>query len=126
MEKLYNEETEDTPRVEFDKDAGVFSITGRSLPENAVAFYIPLLEWLKEYTNAPNSKTVFNFQLDYFNTASAKQLTKVLLAIQTLAEKSEVMVNWKYLKDDSDILASGMRFSRLIKANIQLIEIPDF
>ncbi len=49
MEKLIIGHTEDTPNVRFEPETGVFCIEGRSLPENAVAFYNPILDWLKQY-----------------------------------------------------------------------------
>jgi hypothetical protein len=121
MERYYIAETEDTPRVELDKDTSIFYISGRSLPENAVAFYSPVFDWLKEYIESSNSQTTFNFKFDYFNTASAKQITKILLLLQTLAEKNQVKVKWHYLKEDFDILASGARFAKLIKVPIELV-----
>ncbi len=122
MDTLFLNHTEDTPKVVFNKYEGIFLIEGRSLPENAVAFYLPLLDWVQKYSQAPNSETYFDIRLDYFNTASAKQITKLLLAIQELAQKNTVKVRWYYLKEDTDIMSSGARFSKLIKANIELVE----
>ena len=44
---------EDTPSVILDKEQGLFEIGHRSLPENAIAFYEPILNWLNEYKSAP-------------------------------------------------------------------------
>ncbi len=121
MERLYIDHTEDTPKVLFDFNEGVYVIEGRSLPENAVAFYIPILEWLREYELTQNKGFAINFKLDYFNTASAKQITKVLIQLQQMSLKMEVLVKWHYFIEDADIMASGMRFSKLIKANIELL-----
>ncbi len=71
--------SDDTPKVILDADNNTFEISGRSLPEDVVAFYDPILEWLDEYAQNPLEKTVFNFKLEYFNTASSKLLLDVLL-----------------------------------------------
>jgi hypothetical protein len=121
MEKLIIEHTEDTPNVRFEPEAGVFCIEGRSLPENAVAFYNPILEWLKQYEKLEQKGFNFDFKLDYFNTASAKQITKLLIQLQQMTLNFDIKVNWHYYVEDADIMASGMRFAKLIKANIELL-----
>ena len=69
--------TEDTPEVLLDDKVGAFKISGRSLPEDAFWFYNPIVEWLVEYSKSPLDKTEFHFNLEYFNTASAKQVFKI-------------------------------------------------
>jgi hypothetical protein len=125
MEKLFFDHTEDTPKVLLDADNKLFSIEGRSLPENAVEYYIPILDWLKEYGKLPKSSIVFNFKLEYFNTASAKQITKLFILLQQLSENIPVKINWHYFRDDADIMSSGMRFAKLIKVDIELIPYED-
>ena len=71
--------TDDTPHVILDPDNEIFEISGRSLPEDVTAFYEPVLTWLDEYAQNPNSKTVFTFRLVYFNTASSKLLLDILM-----------------------------------------------
>lgn len=121
-EALLIESTEDTPKVVFDITNKLFEISARSLPENAIGFYEPVLKWLNDYSNSPLDLTVFDFKLEYFNTASAKQLAKFLLILENLAKKSKVVINWYYKKEDADMLASGTRFSKLIDLNFNLIE----
>lgn len=125
MENIYLEHTEDTPQVNLNTSDFICTITGRSLPENAIAFYLPIIEWLNNFATTSNNDLTFNFKLDYFNTASAKQITKVLLVLQKLAETKNIKINWHYFVDDADIKASGMRFARLIKADIELISYED-
>lgn len=121
-ETLLIESTEDTPKVIFDVEKKLFEISARSLPENAIGFYEIVLKWLNDYSNSPLDLTVFDFKLEYFNTASAKQLAKILLILENLTKKSKVVINWHYKKEDADMLASGTRFSKLIDLNFNLIE----
>ena len=77
---------------------------------------------MNNYKNEPNELTQFTFKLDYFNTASAKQITKILLLLEELAKKNIVNVKWYYQKDDLDMKSSGDRFAKLIKVDIELLE----
>lgn len=123
MEKLFIKETEDSPRIEFDYENKLFEISGRSLPENAIGFYEPVLNWLSTYSATPLELTIVSFKLEYFNTSSAKQLAKILLMLEKLAEKGhKVIINWYYQKEDTDMYASGNRFSKLISLNFSFIE----
>lgn len=122
LEALIIEPKEDTPKVVLDLTNKVFQISARSLPENAIGFYEPVLKWLTEYAESPLDITVFDFTLEYFNTASAKQIAKVLLILEKIAKKQSVAINWHYKKEDSDMLSSGTRFSKLIDLNFSFIE----
>jgi len=54
MEVLSIKGTQETPEVMLDKQSGVFSISGKSLPEDVKEFYNPLIEWIENYSNEPN------------------------------------------------------------------------
>jgi len=123
MEKLFIKETEDSPKIELDYDNKLFEISGRSLPENAIGFYEPVLQWLDKYSSTPLEITIVHFKLEYFNTSSAKQLAKILLLLEKMSEKGhKVVINWYYQKEDTDMYASGNRFSKLISLNFSFIE----
>jgi len=123
MKALYIKAQEDTPEVILDKDKKIFEISERSLPENAISFYEPIINWLQEYKNSPLDETIFKFKLEYFNTASAKQIAKILLELQEIAKVSKVKILWYYHKDDTDMLTSGLRFSKLLNIPFEFIEI---
>ena len=114
MKNLIIEETPDTPKVFFDKASGIFEVSGRSLPENAVKFYAPVLQWLDEYINVPNASTSFEFKLDYFNSASAKKIVEIIAILEKLSEKKlAVVINWYYSKDDELIRNRGIEMSEI-------------
>ena len=122
MDALIIESTEDTPKVILNPEENNFLLSERSLPENAIDFYKPIFDWLNNYKNEPNKLTIFTFKLDYFNTASAKQITKILLLLEEMAKSNNIKVDWYYQKEDLDMKSSGARFSKLIKVKIELIE----
>ena len=112
MNKLSITGTEDTPSVLLDKDAGIFEISGRSLPEDAAEFYAPILKWLGEYGKNANGTTEFQMKLEYFNTASSKLLLDVLTKLEDI-EKAKVI--WFYHDDDEDMEEAGEEFSEIIE-----------
>lgn len=126
MQNLFIEHTEDTPKIEFNIDENVFKIEGRSLPENASDFYISVIDWLAEYNKSPRNKSlVFDFRIDYFNTSSAKEITKILLILQDVNRQVKVKIRWFYFKEDIDLKKSGELFNRLIKLDFEIIPYAD-
>lgn len=126
MDALYISNTEETPEIILDVAKNIFSISQRSLPENAIGFYAPIFEWIEKFTtNPPLAEMEFVFNLEYFNTASAKQIAKILLMLERLSENIDVLVVWQYKSDDVDMMSSGLRFSKLLNIEFQLKEIED-
>jgi len=122
MEPLDIKATNDTPRVLFDPDNNLFEISGRSLPEDVVTFYQPVLDWLDEYTRTPLKKTDFVFKYIYFNTATSKLVQDILTRLEHLHEKgSEVKVSWYYEQDDEDMLDLGIEFKENVNIAFEII-----
>ena len=84
MNELILEKTNDTPFVYLNKNENKFSIGGRSLPENAITFYEPILNWLENYIVNPNPETVFEFNFEYFNSASSIQIFNIVFLLKKL------------------------------------------
>jgi hypothetical protein len=122
MEALKLEPTSDTPRVILDAAAGNFEISERCFPEDATRFFTPILSWIKDYSLTPNTSTHFHFKLEYYNTSSSKQLFKLFVLLQEIAQKSEVVIHWHYHKSDTDMLSSGERYSKLLNFPFDMIE----
>lgn len=120
--KFLIEETQDTPKIVLDSANGIFEISGRSLPENAVKFYEPVLEWLEAYINSPNQDTKFEFKLDYFNSASAKKVFEIVTVLEKLSQKNyKVSINWYYSKDDELIKNRGMEIKEMAEIPFEVI-----
>jgi len=126
MEPLIIEGTPKTPTVRFDADEGVIEIKGRSIPENSVEFYEPLVNWLEEYKKNPKAKTVVNIQLEYFNTSSSKCILDVFKKLEAIHKaKHEVEINWYYEEDDEDMLEAGEDYESIIRIPFKMIEIVE-
>jgi len=106
-------EGDTTPAVVLDSSKNIFEIKGWSHPEDAIHFYGPVLAWLTEYEKSPNPQTEFHFNYDYYNTASSKQIFRMISLLETVAAKSKTTIHWHYEKDDEDMLAAGERFSKM-------------
>ncbi|MBO7142759.1 MAG: DUF1987 domain-containing protein [Bacteroidales bacterium] len=114
--------SDDTPKVILDADNNTFEISGRSLPEDVVAFYDPILEWLDEYAQNPLDKTVFNFKLEYFNTASSKLLLDVLLKLEDMYDAGhDVLVKWHYPDDDEDMEEAGEEYADIVEVPFEQV-----
>ncbi len=120
MEPLLLEPTEDTPEVILDSEKNTYRIANRSLPENAFDFYKPIYEWLEKEVFTVEANIEFHFQLDYFNTASAKQIGKIFNLLEQV--KNKLVVVWHYYSDDLDMYESGKRFARLTGIAFDFIE----
>jgi len=121
MQSLIIKATEDTPEIIFDPANKKFLISNVSLPENAIEFYAPILNWLKKYRDNPLSETVFDFNIEYLNTASSKQIFELVFLIDKINDVSDVTINWHYDAIDEDMQALGIRFTHLVKVNFELI-----
>lgn len=119
-DELLIKATEDTPEIHFSSLTGVLKISGRSLPEDAFSFYEPAQNWLSSYALTFPEHTDAHFKLEYFNTASAKQIFKILQTLCQLSKQKSVKVTWHYDEGDKDMQASGQRFSKLCGINVEL------
>ena len=122
MKPLIIQATEDTPEIVFDPENGVFKISNVSLPENAIEFYAPVIDWLKKYKENPNPETIFDFNIEYLNTASSKQIFELIFLIDKISEFSDVTIRWHYDVIDEDMHSLGIRFTHLVKVKFELIE----
>lgn len=128
MKTLHIPGTEDTPNIVLDEDTNTLEISGRSIPEDAVRFFQPILDWLQEYSETPKPQTNVVFRLEYFNTASSKLILDMLLMLEELHNNgSEVNVSWYYMEDDEDMYEAGEEYSDLIEVPFELIsfDTPD-
>jgi len=106
--------TDDTPSVILDKENNKFEFAGRSMPEDVVAFFQPVLDWLDEYASDPNPKTVFDFKMNYFNTASSKIIMDILLKLEEMKDDgNDVACNWYYPEADEDMKEAGEEYAEI-------------
>ncbi|MBN2487326.1 MAG: DUF1987 domain-containing protein [Bacteroidales bacterium] len=123
MEKLIIGKTQNTPAVSFDADSGVFSIEGRSIPENPGDFYDPILNWLGGYFKSPAEKTIFNVTLDYVNSGSSKYLLGIFRVLKKhYSEGLNIEINWYYEEDDEAIESLGGHYLSILQMPFNMKE----
>ena len=116
METINIESTPKTPSVMFDSTQGLLVIKGRSIPENSVEFYRPMMEWLDLYSSTPTKKTNVNIQLEYFNTSSSKCILDIFKKLESIHKKgNEILINWFYEQDDEDMQEAGEDYQAIIQ-----------
>ena len=115
MEPLKIEKGVDTPEIILDAQNNLFSICGRSYPEDTKEFFTPVIDWMEKYIQSPNEETVFTFKLQYFNSSSYKPIFDILSKLEAVKEKGKsVKVNWQYKKADHDMQEAGEEFAEMV------------
>jgi hypothetical protein len=126
MEELNIEGTPKTPEIRFDFSSGEILIKGRSIPENSIEFYKPLVDSLENYAESPKENTIVNIQLEYFNTSSSKCILDVFKKLEKINTNSnKVVINWYYEEDDEDMLEAGEDYEAIINIPFKMIEVEE-
>lgn len=126
MEKYSIDGTPKTPTISFDLGSGVLEIKGRSIPENSIEFYKPLVDALDKYAGTPKSATNVNIQLEYFNTSSSKCILDVFKKLENINKNgSAVVINWHYEEDDEDMLEAGEDYQAIINVPFKMVQVSE-
>jgi NDP-sugar pyrophosphorylase family protein len=118
MENLFVKGTDRTPRIDFNYDTGTLEFAGRFIPSDTEDTMGPVLDWLKEYGQKPQKKTVLNLYIEYFNTANSKRMLDFMRKIEKI---SNVTINWHYEEGDEDMYEMGEDFQIILTADFNLI-----
>lgn len=126
MEAISIEGTPKTPTVKFDPATGVLELKGRSIPENSIEFYKPVIDVLDKYASNPKPVTNVNVQLEYFNTSSSKCILDLFKKLEAINNNgSSVTINWHYEEDDEDMLEAGEDYQAIINVPFKMIQIQE-
>ena len=107
---IYIASKEDTPEVILDATNHKFSITGMSMPEDSLSFYRPIVQWIEEYVKQPFDKMCLDIKLLYFNTASAKEIARILATLYACEQQDKITVRWFYDHNDLENLDACKRY----------------
>lgn len=118
MKSLFIEESKATPKVSFNPNGELF-IHGRSLPEDPLGFYQPILDWIK---NCTCESITLNLKLEYLNTSSSKQIYTLLCLLNENALIVNKLVNWHYEEGDDESFETGKEFEALTKIQFNFFE----
>lgn len=111
-----------SPTVLLDPDNGIFEIRGNSIPEDAGAFYKPIINKLEEYFFSPYPLTVVSIALRYYNSSSAKWLLTIFQILKKHnAHGHNVFVKWYYDEGDDASYDAALDYSKLLNIPIRLL-----
>lgn len=135
MQKLYIEQTDLTPEINFSPDENKFIIRGVSSPEDVRALYYPVIEWIKIFVDDIIEGTVrvfhkdspvrMNINLSYFNSSSAKFLFDIFTELKRLkSTEVPVVVDWLYEDEDLDMREAGSDIAELVEMEFNFVIKP--
>ncbi|WAH61429.1 DUF1987 domain-containing protein [Pseudomonas silvicola] len=109
MDNFYVEATATSPEVDLRFDQRLLSLKGESYPENAAAFYAPVVQQLRAFLDTCQGQTLTaNIALAYFNSSSTKMLFSLFDALDQAAQAgNQVIVNWYHDEEDETIFEFG-------------------
>lgn len=122
LKPLIIEPTFDTPEIILNKEDGIISFSGKSMPENAKEFFEPIIKWIDSYIINPSDQTHAIFKLEYFNTVSSRRIIEILEKLHEMPNsKSKVKVVWYYDENDLDMKKAGEEFSMIVGIKIETV-----
>ncbi|CAD6548416.1 DUF1987 domain-containing protein [Paraburkholderia metrosideri] len=123
MDNFYIAATTTSPEVDFRFEQHLLAIRGESYPENAAAFYAPVIERLRTYlASCDDASITVDVTLTYFNSSSTKMLFSVFDALDEAATSgNRVLVNWFRDAEDETIL----EFGEELQADFTAIQFTD-
>jgi hypothetical protein len=104
------------PTITF--NGGVLQIRGRSIPDDALLFYEPLIEQVNEYMKKPLNETIVRVDMDYISTDSSKILLEIM---KSLNKTPNFSIEWMYDEDDEDIQELGEFYEDILKTKVKFL-----
>lgn len=111
LKKLYIEPGIKTPQIDFNNFSGELILSGKSIPENAAQLYEKVLIWVNEYIKSPKLTTNLRINLEYFNTASAIWISKIVAALSSIEGSDSTLIIHLYfdIEDFDDMDADDLK-----------------
>lgn len=126
METLSIKPTIKTPLVTFDARVGELRLEGKSIPENSMELYRPLIAWVAKYVESPAIQTTFIFKLSYFNSSSTEYILDILKRLDKMKQEGqEVTIKWYYSEEDEDMEYVGEDFKMMLNMPIEMIAVSE-
>ncbi len=105
------------PTITFD-DAGSISITGISMMEDAMDFYQSTKDWIDSFLESNQSINI-DFNLNYFNSSSAKQFIQILSKLEDDNIKGKVI--WNYPNDHIIMFDRGKELEAILDVTFEFV-----
>ena len=125
MQRYELKQSSKSPKIILDHEKGEMFLGGRSIPDNALDLFGPMLDWASKYIEDPQKMTKITFDFEYYNTASSKSILEFLLIMNELQKKScEIKVYWHYKEDDDDMMEEGEVYSDIVNIPFEFVVQP--
>lgn len=125
MENLIIKAGIKTPSVNLDPDKRQLRFEGRSIPEDTIRFYEPILKWIEEYIKTGrNTVTDLHINLEYFNTSTSRYLFGIFKILESYHNRGNpILIHWYYEKDDFEMLESGEDYASILKVPFKMVPV---
>lgn len=108
--------------INFDKDSGILEMSGSSYPENALEFFGPITEWVKEYIQVIKKPITMSIRLNYLNTSSTKCILDIFEILDAYyKDNGQVLIKWHYAENDEDIRETGEELAEDFEFPIEFV-----
>jgi hypothetical protein len=98
------------PRITYDQEEDLLSITGRSIAERPEMIYTPLEQWIRSHLERFTTLKIVIF-LEYINSGSSKALRDVLRMISNYRDsRYRIRITWLYEEDDESMYELGEHY----------------
>ncbi len=109
------------PTVELNAETGILIFDGRSILENTIRFYEPIVDWVDNYLKNPAPKTELRMRLEYFNTSSSKYFLNIIDNVaRSFKAGHDAEVIWYH--SDEDMLELGEDYSQMMEVPFTFID----
>src|SRR5690606_6491145 len=89
--------TQSTPQVTALWADGILKMQGDSYPENSYQFFVPVINWVKEYLTESTAPLHLHLRLLYLNTSIVKAMMDILDLLEEAFDAGrDVAVTWFY------------------------------
>jgi hypothetical protein len=117
---LFIKGTSKTPEVDF--TPGTINLSGRSIPEDSVSFFQPVVKWIETYVANPKESTKVNLKIEYINSGSNRFVFNILKLLNDCYKQgNKVIISWYFEEDDETIKSLGQDFATLLEVPINLV-----
>ena len=128
MNYLRIESSKFTPGIVLDPCNNVLEFYGFSLPENAIEFYEPVINWLNEYKsgfekNHMDTKDInVIFKMVYYNSSSLRKIMEIFHILSEIYHSGlNVHISWQYDSEDPQMAESGKEIADIAKVAVNIV-----
>ena len=110
MERIHFPATNSTPYVSF-VDNRKLVIRGRSISENEITFYKPIIEWA---SMLQIKLLEVDVNLEYVNSRSSKKLFQLFKVMAVNSDIKTLIIDWHYDEGDEDAFIKGQIYQEAL------------